>query len=55
MEGESMTWIEITLFGLIVTYIIYLNRQLTLLKRDKTIGMIVLNNLEGLLNAKNKE
>jgi hypothetical protein len=55
MEGESMTWIEITLFALIITYIIYLNRQLTILKRDKTIGMIVLNNLEGLLNAENKE
>lgn len=54
MEGESMTWIEITLFGLIITYIIYLNRQLTILKRDKTIGMIVLNNLEDLINVQNK-
>ena len=51
-----MNWLEIVLFGLIIFYIIYLNRELNLLKESKNISILLVDAIEEeIRNAKKKQ
>ena len=50
-----MTWLEIVLFGFIIFYIVYLNRKLNYLGKQRIIGSVILQSLKEVVEDENQK